>query len=173
VRVTIDVTVVVLTGVSGSGKSTVGAALADSLGWDFIDGDDFHSPANVAKMTRGIPLDDADRASWLAVLHDLIADRVAAREPAVLACSALKRRYREQLSEAVPAGAVRFAHLDVDRATLQQRLRRRRNHYMPPSLVDSQLATLEPPTPTEAIVVDAARPLPDIVGDLVADLAGS
>jgi len=158
------VTVVVVTGVSGSGKSTVGAALADRLGWDFLDGDDFHPPANVDKMRRGIPLDDADRAPWLDHLHELIASRVAAGKPAVLACSALRRRYRRRLAAGFDDGAVAFVHLDADRATLEERLRTRRGHYMPPSLLDSQFAALEVPTPGDgAVVVDADRPVAEVV----------
>ena len=163
-------TVVVVTGVSGSGKSTVGAALADRLGWDFLDGDDFHPASNVDKMRRGVPLDDADRAPWLDRLHELIATRVASGESAVLACSALKRRYRARLAEGFGAGAVVFVHLDVDRDTLAARLRARKGHHMPPSLLDSQLATLEVPTPDEAIVVDAARPVAEVVDATTARL---
>jgi gluconokinase len=165
------VTVVVVTGVSGSGKSTVGAALADRLGWDFLDGDDFHPAANVDKMRRGIPLDDADRAPWLDHLHELIASRVASGKPAVLACSALKGRYRRRLVEGFDDDAVTFVHLDVDRATLEERLRARRGHYMPPSLLDSQLAVLEAPTPgDEAIVVDAGRPVAQVIDAIAARL---
>jgi len=163
----VTVTVVVVTGVSGSGKSTVGKALAAHLGWDFVDGDDFHPAANVDKMRHGVPLDDADRAPWLAQLHELIATRLAAAEPTVLACSALKRRYRARLAEGVDAGVVTFVHLDVDRPTLEQRLRTRQGHYMPPSLLDSQLAALETPSPDEAIVVDANGPVADVVEEVV------
>lgn len=168
-------TVVVVTGVSGSGKSTIGRALADRLGWDLLEGDDFHPAANVEKMRRGVPLDDADRAPWLDRLHAAIADRVAAGNAlagnnAVLASSALKRRYRDRLRQGLDPGAVRFVHLDVDRATLERRLREREGHYMPPSLLDSQLADLEPPTAGEALVVDATRSPDEVVAAIVAGL---
>jgi gluconokinase len=162
------VTVVVVTGVSGSGKSTIGRALADRLGWDLLEGDDFHPAANVEKMRRGVPLDDADRAPWLDRLHAAIAGRVAEGRPAVLASSALKRRYRDRLREGFDPGDVRFVHLDVDRATLERRLRGREGHYMPATLLDSQLADLEPPTADEAQVVDATRPPEEVVAAIVA-----
>lgn len=158
-----------VTGVSGSGKTTVGEALAERLGWEFLEGDDFHPEANVEKMRRGEALDDADRDPWLDRLHAAIVERVAAGKPAVLASSALKRRYRERLREGLDPGAVRFVHLDVDRATLERRLRERRGHYMPPSLLDSQLADLEPPAADEALVVDATRPVDQVVEAIVAE----
>ena len=141
-------------GVCGCGKTTVGRALADSLGWDFAEGDDYHSPGNVAKMNRGIPLTDADRRPWLeAMAADIRAWRQSGRDT-VLACSALKRAYREVL-----AGAQRdvcFVYLRTTKAVAYKRLEARRGHYMPASLVDSQLAALEPPSPEErAIELDA------------------
>ena len=162
----------VVMGVSGSGKSTVGRALADRLGWAFVDGDDVHPAANVAKLRRGVPLDDADRAPWLDRLHEIVVETVAAGDDLVLVCSALKRRYRDRLRRGQPPGAVRFVHLDVDRATLLDRLRRRRGHFMPPSLLDSQLADLEAPAADEgAVVVDARRSVDEVVGEAVAALA--
>jgi gluconokinase len=160
------VTVVVVTGVSGSGKSTVGAAVADRLGWAFLEGDDFHSPAAIEKMRRGEPLDDADRDPWLDRLHGEVVRRVADGEPAVLAASLLKRRYREHVAAGCDPGDVRFVFLDVDRATLAERLRTRKGHYMAASLLDSQLAALEPPTDDEALVVEGAHPLAVVVADL-------
>ena len=163
--------VVVVTGVSGSGKSTVGAALAERLGWAFFDGDDYHPAANVDKMRRGIALDDDDRAPWLERLHDLVHTRVDMGAPAVLACSALKRSYRAILRAGLPHGTVRFAHLDVDPETLAARLGGRRGHYVPPSLLASQLATLELPTPDEAVVVDANGSVAATVDQVIATLA--
>ena len=161
----------VVMGVSASGKSTVGEALADRLGAEFVEGDDRHPAANVAKMARGEALDDADRAPWLDALHAAIAERVAAGKDLVMASSALKRRYRDRLREGLAPGAVRFVHLDVDRATLLERLRERKGHFMPPSLLDSQLADLEPPTAAEgAVVVDAARPPDHVLDEIVAGL---
>jgi gluconokinase len=161
--------IVVVMGVSASGKSTVGEALADRLGAEFLEGDDLHPQANVAKMRRGEPLDDTDRGPWLDRLHAAIAERVAAGKDTVVASSALKRRYRDRLREGLPPGTLRFVHLDVDRATLLDRLARRKDHFMPPSLLDSQLADLELPTEDEAAtVVDATRPADRIVEDVVA-----
>jgi len=157
----------VVTGVSGSGKSTVGAALATRLGWDFVEGDDYQPAANVAKMRRGVPLDDADRDPWLDALHREIAARVAAGRPAVVASSALKRRYRDRLGEGLAEGALRFVLHDVDRATLERRLRERKGHFMPAALLDSQLADLQRPSPGEAVVVDATRPVDRVVEDIV------
>ena len=139
--------IVVLMGVSGTGKTTVGRLLAHDLGWPFYEGDDYHSPANVEKMRHGIPLTDADRDGWLAALRTVI-DGVSGS--AVLACSALKAAYRDRLAGG--RDDVRFVHLTGDPALLRQRLEQRRGHYMPASLLDSQLATLEPPA--GAITVD-------------------
>lgn len=148
--------VIVVTGVSGSGKSTLGRALAADLGWPFVEGDDHHPPGNVAKMARGEPLDDADRAPWLARLRDLVAAWVAAGEDGVLACSALKARYREALAGA--SGAVRFVFLGGSPAVLRERLHGRQGHFMPADLLESQLAALEPPQ--GAVRVSIHEPLP-------------
>jgi gluconokinase len=146
--------IVVVMGVSGSGKTTVGRALADRLGWRFLDADDFHPAENVAKMAAGIPLVDDDRWPWLDRLAAELAAVNAAGGHAVLACSALKQAYRERLSA---AGDVRFAHLAGDAETISARLASRRHRYMPASLLQSQFATLEPPE--NAIVVDVRDPL--------------
>ncbi len=149
----------VVMGVSGSGKTTVGEALAVALGVPFADGDALHPEANVAKMAAGIPLDDADRAPWLVAIG-----AVLAAGPVVVACSALKRAYRDRLRVAAPE--LELVYLEVDRATLLDRMAHR-THFMPPSLLDSQLATLEPPTAEEnAIVVNGARPLVELVETL-------
>jgi gluconokinase len=135
-------TAVVVMGVSGSGKTTVAVGLARRLGWTFQEGDDHHPPANVEKMRAGIPLDDADREPWLRALARWIGEREDSGRSCVLTCSALKRRYRDLLR----AGndTVIFVHVDVPEDVLRERLARRTGHYMPPSLLDSQLATLEP-----------------------------
>lgn len=131
---------IVVMGVSGSGKSTVGAMLADALGATFTDGDSLHPAANVAKMAAGIPLDDADRLPWLDAVGDTLA--VAGSAGAVVACSALKRSYRERILAKAPTA--RFVELDGSRSLLAGRMSARGDHFMPTSLLDSQLATLEP-----------------------------
>lgn len=144
--------ILIFMGVSGVGKSTLGLAVAAELGWPFYDGDDSHPQENVAKMAAGIPLTDADRRPWLAHLHALIADHLARGEPAVLACSALKPAYRDQLR----AGheEVLFVYLRGDRERIGRRLAKRQGHYMPAGLLDSQFAALEEPEQGEALVVD-------------------
>jgi len=141
--------IIVVMGVSGCGKTTVGRMLGEALGWPFFDADDFHPEANVAKMRAGIPLTDDDRCPWL---DRLVAEMGAIDhrgDHAVLGCSALRQAYRERLAR---AGDVRFVYLKGDRDTIAARLASRSGHYMPPTLLDSQLATLE--EPTDAIVVD-------------------
>ena len=148
--------VLVLMGVSGSGKSTVAGVLAGRLGWDLAEGDDLHPPANVAKMAAGHPLTDADREPWLRRVAAWIAEHTAAGRPGVITCSALKRAYRDVLrgSPAVGSPAVRdsaaeghvvFVHLTGSRAELAHRLAARHDHFMPTALLDSQLDTLQPP----------------------------
>jgi gluconokinase len=151
--------VVILMGVAGSGKTLVGRALAADLGWRFEDADAYHVPANVAKMRAGTPLTDADRAPWLAALHDIVARAVDRRESLVLACSALKARYREALAGGMRG--VRFVHLVAEERTLRQRLQSR-EHFAGPALLASQLDTLEPPA--DALTVDATRPPQELVG---------
>jgi len=151
---------IVVMGVSGCGKSTVGRALADVLGWDFLDADDFHPSANVRKMAAGIPLTDGDRAPWLEILRGALAERLQQGTGVVLACSALCRRYRDILRQ---AGDVRFAHLRVERAELAARLAGRQGHFFATALLDSQLATLEPLEPDESGAAFAPAPLPDLV----------
>ena len=160
-------TTAVVMGVSGSGKTTVARAVADRQGWRFAEGDDFHPPANVAKMAAGHPLDDGDRDPWLAALADWIGARERAGESSVLTCSALKRAYRDRLRAGHPS--VLFLHVDVPVEVLRERLARRRGHYMPASLLDSQLATLEPLAPDEPGARVDGTGDPDQVVDAVLD----
>ncbi|UCR87976.1 gluconokinase [Mycetocola spongiae] len=132
----------IVMGVSGSGKSTIGQALADSFGLTFIDGDDLHPSANKAKMAAGHPLNDEDRAPWLEIIAQRIGSELAEGHPIVVACSALKRRYRDQLVAYAPETA--FIHLRGDRALIAERQLHRNHEYMPNSLLDSQYNTLEP-----------------------------
>ena len=138
--------VILIMGVSGSGKTTVARLLAERLGGVFIDADDFHPPANVDKMSRGIPLEDSDRLPWLERLRSEIASPTPADKVKVLACSALRRSYREILGRNIPTA---FLHGDCE--LLAARLSARQGHYMAPELLASQLATLEEPDPSEAI----------------------
>lgn len=158
---------IVVMGVSAAGKSVIGAGLADRLGARFVDGDDLHPPANVAKMAAGDPLDDADRAPWLDAIGAVLADSVGG---VVIACSALKAAYRARLR--LGAGRpIRFVHLDVAEVELQRRIAARTDHFMPPSLLADQLATLEwPGDERDVIVVDAAQPIDEVVGRVVAAL---
>src|SRR5262245_52478193 len=152
-------------GVSGSGKSTVRQRMVERLGWPFAEGDEFHSAANVAKMAAGQPLTDDDRWPWLRAIAAWIGEREAAGENAVVTCSALKRRYRDLLRDGHPS--VHFAHLDAGRGVLQRRMALRRGHYMPPSLLDSQLDTLEPLEDDEPGIVVAGNSPPDRIVDEV------
>ena len=144
----------VVMGVCGSGKTTVGQLLAQSLGWPFIEGDRLHPPENVARMSAGLALSDDDRWPWLDAIAAAIAAEQKRGSEAVAACSALKYAYRERLRAA--AGPLVFVHLDGDPALLAQRMAARKEHFMPPGLLASQLATLEPLRPDEpAMVFDA------------------
>lgn len=149
--------IVVVMGVAGCGKSTLGRALAAKLGCAFIEGDEFHPPASRRKMAEGVPLDDADRWPWLDALAAELECRVQRQESVVMACSALKYVYRERLRRGCPR--LRLVFLHGAEASIFQRLAARRGHYMPPSLLQSQLATLEPPTALEdAVLVDLEAP---------------
>jgi gluconokinase len=144
--------VVIVMGAAGAGKTTIGRALADAMGWPFVDGDDRHSAANVDKMRRGIALSDADRAPWLAELHAIVARAIDRRAPLVLACSALKQRYRDTLRG--DCRQVRFVHLAAREPLLRARLEQRRGHFARAQLLPSQLAALE--EPQDAVTVDAS-----------------
>jgi gluconokinase len=156
-------------GVSGTGKTTVGEALAKRLGWTFQEGDDFHPPANIAKMKSGQPLDDADRAPWLARVEAWISAELAQGRSSVITCSALKRSYRS----AIIGGRrdVILVYLEGPVALVARRIEARRSHFMPPSLLASQFAALQAPDPSERpIVVDIDQPVTAQVEDIVAAL---
>ena len=160
---------VVVMGVSGCGKTTFGERLAHALGATFIEGDAFHPPANVARMAAGIALTDADRQGWLETLAGQLSAAAEARRSVVLGCSALKRRYRDTLRSGAPG--LRLVHLHGTRELLTKRLAERRGHYMPASLLDSQLATLEPPGPDEdAITLDIELATDTLVQTALAQL---
>jgi gluconokinase len=152
-------------GVAGCGKSSVGAALAPVLNAHYIDGDDLHPPANIAKMRRGEPLTDADRWPWLARVGAALAKPMA-----IVGCSALKRAYRDHIATKA-GGPVCFIHLSGSRALIGSRMAARAGHFMPATLLDSQFATLEPPTPDEfAFSVDIDQPMPGLVAEILAKL---
>lgn len=154
--------VIVVMGVSGSGKSTLARALAEAWNWDFQEGDELHPPANIDKMRAGLALDDDDRRPWLERVAAWIAAELARGRDGVVTCSALKRRYRDRLRRA--GAGVRFVCIELPPAELERRLRRRR-HFMPASLLDSQLRTLEVPDAAENVLVVAGE---DVTEDIVA-----
>lgn len=158
--------IVVVMGVSGSGKSTIGPLLAQALGGEFAEGDRFHPPANVAKMKGGTPLNDADRMPWLQAMADAIRDWHKAGKTVVLGCSALKHSYRKILRGAAPG--VRFVWLKGEQALIAERLAARKGHFMPPALLQSQFAALEPPR--EAIVADISASPEAIAAAVLAQL---
>ncbi|XP_062455866.1 probable gluconokinase isoform X1 [Rhea pennata] len=169
---------VVVMGVSGSGKTTVGSRLAAKLGWKFYDADDYHPPENKKKMAEGVPLNDEDRIPWLCALHDVLRREESARQDAVLACSALKKIYRCILVSGASALEsnqpekpgentvlkILFVHLDGPIDLIARRLEKRRGHFMPPELLKSQFDTLEPPrAPENFITISVEKSLPEIV----------
>lgn len=155
---------VVMMGVSGCGKSTVGRLLADALQVDYVEGDELHPPENVARMAAGIPLTDADRHGWLQAVAGQLGHASSVTRGVVIGCSALKRSYRDLLRAA--AADLRFIHLHGDPALLRDRLAERRGHYMPASLLQSQLDILQPPTADEhALTLDIARPAQALAAD--------
>ncbi len=145
--------IVVVMGVTGTGKSTIAQALVKRTGWAFAEGDDYHSAAHIAKMKAGVPLTDTDRAPWLAALHDVLLGWQARGQNGVMTCSALKESYRATLRAGMDATSVDFVLLDVPKQVLVERLERRSGHFMNPLLLDSQLATLE--VPADSIRVNA------------------
>jgi gluconokinase len=157
--------VIVLMGVSGSGKTTIGALVAERLGWSFYDGDDFHPAENKAKMRSGIPLTDADRAGWLSSLRDLISQKVESRQSAVVACSALKEIHRERLRV---NEQVKFVHLRGTYEQIEARMKARTNHFMRPDMLRSQFEILE--EPADAVVVDLSNSPDDIVQFITREL---
>jgi gluconokinase len=157
----------VVMGVSGSGKTEVGRRLAARLQRDFIEGDAFHPPQNIAKMSAGIPLNDEDRHEWLLALQQQLRHAAQAGKAVVLSCSALKRRYRDLLREGDPK--LFFVHLHGERSLLAERMQQRHGHFMPTAMLDSQLATLEPPQADERfIVVDIHETPQQIVDRIIA-----
>lgn len=149
--------VIVLVGVTGCGKSSVGKQLAAQLGWIFLEGDDFHPPAKLEKLRRGVPLTDGDRMPWLKAIREMIRNKVNQRENAVIACSALKKSYRRMLQI---SSEVKFVYLRASIPLIAARLKKRRNHFMNPALIRSQFDTLE--EPNNALWIDAGLPLGEI-----------
>src|SRR3954447_7049668 len=163
-------TTIVVMGVSGAGKSTVAAELVSRLGWDFAEGDEFHPPENVEKMRAGHALDDEDRWPWLRRLAGWIGEHEAAGTSAVVTCSALKRAYRDLLRDGHPS--VWFAHVSADPDLIRGRVEHREGHYMPPSLLGSQLSTLEPLEPDEpGAVISGVAPPAEVADHLLTALS--
>ena len=160
--------IVIVFGVSGAGKTTIGKLLAEELGWRFYEADDFHSRANIEKMRSGLPLADEDRWPWLNLLREKITRSLTAKENAVLACSALKRAYRERSRV---SDDVKFVFLRGNYALIERQLRRRRGHFMNPALLQSQFADLEEPEPDEdAITIELGRSPEELVEQIKARL---
>lgn len=160
--------IVIVFGVSGAGKTTIAKLLAQEVGWRFYEADDFHSQANINKMQRGIPLTDQDRSPWLESLRQLIERSLEVGENAVLACSALKRAYRERLRA---SDEVKFVFLRGDSALIEKQLRLRRGHFMNPELLRSQFADLEEPKPNgDAITIELGRTPQELVEEIKAKL---
>jgi gluconokinase len=161
--------ILIVMGVSGSGKSTIAAELVRLTGWSFAEGDDYHSAANKQKMHSGVPLTDEDRAPWLSSLHNVIAGWAAHGQNGIMTCSALKQSYRDVLTNGVPPGICRFVLLEVPFAILKERLESRPGHFMNPDLLRSQLDTLE--LPQDALRVDATGSPSSIAQNILSQLA--
>ena len=159
----------IVMGVSGCGKTSVGEALAKELGWDFYDADDFHPPENVAKMASGTPLNDSDRAPWLATLHDLISSSLMENRSGVLACSALKEPYRQQLLDGNEN--VQIVYLKGSYELIWSRMEKRTDHYMKPHMLQSQFDALE--EPTNALTVDISASVDEIVQEIISAVSPS
>jgi gluconokinase len=160
--------VVVIFGVTGAGKTTIGEALARELGWKFCDADDFHPQNSIEKMRSGVPLTDKDRQPWLEKLRELITESLTINKEMVLACSALKKKYRDRLNV---SDQVKFVFLRGDREQIAEQLAQRRGHFMNPDLLESQLADLEEPSPSEkAIVVELGKKPAELVEEIRASL---
>jgi gluconokinase len=157
---------IVLMGVAGTGKTSVGRHLSEILDWPFFDGDEFHSPENIAKMSQGIPLDDGDRIGWLVRLHDLIAHHLNDGISILVACSALKKEYRDRLREDI--SEMVFVYLKGDYDLILDRLQNRRNHYMEGGMLQSQFNDLE--EPAEAIVINIDQGVDSIVDQILQNL---
>lgn len=151
--------VIILMGVSGSGKTTIGRLLADNLGWTFYDGDDYHPPSNIENLKKGIALTDAERWPWLATLKKIIENSIAKKEHTIIACSALRRSYREYL--AGYSESVRFVYLKGEYDLVRQRLNRRKGHFMDENLLLSQFETME--EPQDAFIINISQPPETIV----------
>jgi carbohydrate kinase (thermoresistant glucokinase family) len=163
--------IVIVAGVAGSGKTTVGRLLAARLDCEFEDGDLLHPAANVTKMHAGVPLTDADRWPWLRVVGDWMDQRISAGKSAVIACSALHRAYRDALLDGRPAA--RLAFLEISRAVATARLAGRHGHFFPARLLDSQFRDLEPPDPAEhLIIIDASQPADAMAAEIISRLGG-
>ena len=160
--------IIIVMGVSGCGKSTIGQQLADRLGWPFFDGDAFHPPANIDKMSRGLPLNDEDRSGWLAAIADRMRELIAAQQSAVFACSALKQKYRDQLQV---SDQVRFVYLRGSYDLIWSRMQQRADHYMKPHMLASQFEALE--EPRTALTLDITRAPHELIDALVENLKGS
>lgn len=153
----------IVMGVSGTGKTSVGKYLAENLGWDFYDADDFHPPTNISKMANGIPLDDSDRIPWLAALHDLISSNLKHNEPGVLACSALKEGYRQQLMDGNEG--VKLVYLKGTYDLIWSRMIVRKDHFMKPEMLKTQFDTLE--EPANALTIDISGSVDEIVREIL------
>ncbi len=163
--------IIVVMGVAGCGKTSIGEALAERLGWPFLEGDAFHPQSNKDKMAAGNPLTDEDRWPWLDRIAEDMAAFAGRGESAIVGCSALKRIYRDRLRGDADADTVRFIHLTGSLDVHRRRIRERSGHFMPASMLDSQLATLEPPGRDEgAITIDIDQPLDEMVDQVIAGL---